>query len=100
MENLTPSELIRYSRQMMIRGWGEKTQKKIKGARVAIAGIGGLGSPVSLYLAAAGVGYLRLINSDGVPGWLSGLGDGLQTRYTGVRIPTLAPWWFYPDDNL
>jgi molybdopterin/thiamine biosynthesis adenylyltransferase len=64
MENLTPSELIRYSRQMMIRGWGEETQKKIKGARVAIAGIGGLGSPVSLYLAAAGVGYLRLIDSD------------------------------------
>jgi len=64
MENLTEKELQRYDRQIMLRGWGEEAQKKLKRARVAIAGIGGLGSPVSIYLTAAGVGYLKLIDSD------------------------------------
>lgn len=54
----------RYARQMALKGFGEEGQRKLKGARVAIAGIGGLGSPASLYLAAAGVGYLRLIDYD------------------------------------
>ena len=49
---------------MMLKGFGEDGQMKLKKARVAVAGIGGLGSPVSLYLAAAGVGYLRLIDFD------------------------------------
>jgi len=57
-------EFRRYSRQMMLRGFGEEGQRRLKGSRVAVAGIGGLGSPASLYLAAAGVGYLRLIDCD------------------------------------
>ncbi len=57
-------ELLRYSRQIMIRGFGLEGQKKLKSAKVAVAGIGGLGSPASYYLAAAGVGYLRLIDCD------------------------------------
>jgi molybdopterin/thiamine biosynthesis adenylyltransferase len=57
-------EFRRYSRQMALRGFGEEGQRRLKGARVAIAGVGGLGSPASLYLAAAGVGYIRLIDCD------------------------------------
>ncbi|MEM3040033.1 MAG: HesA/MoeB/ThiF family protein [Candidatus Methanomethylicaceae archaeon] len=57
-------ELVRYSRQMMLRGFGLEGQKKLFSAKVAVAGIGGLGSPASFYLAAAGVGYLRLIDCD------------------------------------
>jgi adenylyltransferase/sulfurtransferase len=54
----------RYKRQMMLRGFGAEGQEKLRKARVAVAGIGGLGSPASIYLAAAGVGYLRLIDFD------------------------------------
>ncbi|MBC7120348.1 MAG: HesA/MoeB/ThiF family protein [Candidatus Methanosuratus sp.] len=63
---LKESEKIRYNRQMMIKGWGEGAQLKIKAAKVAVVGLGGLGSPASLYLAAAGVGHLRLIDCDTV----------------------------------
>jgi molybdopterin/thiamine biosynthesis adenylyltransferase len=58
------TEFRRYSRQMMLRGFGEEGQRRLKKSRVAVAGIGGLGSPASLYLAAAGVGYIRLIDFD------------------------------------
>lgn len=64
MVELTDQERIRYDRQMLLRGWGEEAQLKLKSARVAVAGVGGLGSPVSLYLAAAGVGFIRLIDPD------------------------------------
>ena len=50
----------RYIRQMGISGWGEEVQAKLKNSRVCIVGVGGLGSPVSLYLAAAGVGSIVL----------------------------------------
>jgi adenylyltransferase/sulfurtransferase len=49
---------------MMLKGFGRDGQLKMKKARVAVAGIGGLGSPVSLYLTAAGVGYMKLIDFD------------------------------------
>jgi len=63
---LTNDELERYDRQIMIRGLGEKGQEKLKQARVAIAGAGGLGSPVAIYLAVAGVGTIRIIDHDKV----------------------------------
>lgn len=56
----TPDERERYSRQMAIPGWSETSQRQIRDAWVGIAGIGGLGSPVALYLAAAGVGRLTV----------------------------------------
>ena len=58
--SLSEREQMRYTRQMMIEGWGGETQKKLKKSTVFIAGAGGLGSPVSLYLAAAGVGNIRI----------------------------------------
>jgi len=61
---LSDRERERYDRQRMIEGFGEKGQLKLKQARVLVAGAGGLGSPSSLYLAAAGVGYIRLVDGD------------------------------------
>ena len=60
---LTNEEKTRYNRQIILPGWGEEGQKKLKQATVFIAGAGGLGSPVSIYLAAAGVGRLRICDS-------------------------------------
>lgn len=65
-EELTPYDLTRYKRQLAIDGWGEAGQLKLKSASVFIAGAGGLGSPVALYLAAAGVGRLVVCDSDAV----------------------------------
>jgi len=63
---LSSRELEKYDRQIMIHGFGEEGQEKLKKARVFIAGIGGLGSPVAIYLAAAGVGTIRIADHDTV----------------------------------
>jgi len=63
---LTGDDLERYDRQIMIEGVGEEGQEKLKRAKVIIAGAGGLGSPASVYLAAAGVGTIRIIDHDRV----------------------------------
>jgi len=63
---LTTDELERYDRQIMIRGLGEEGQEKLKQAKVIIAGSGGLGCPASMYLAAAGVGTIRIVDHDRV----------------------------------
>jgi len=63
---LTTGELERYDRQIIIKGFGKEGQEKLKRARVVIAGGGGLGSPSSIYLAAAGVGVLRIVDYDRV----------------------------------
>jgi len=57
-------ELKRYNRQMLIHGWGEKMQEKLKNSTVFIAGAGGLGSPVAIYLAVAGIGNIRICDFD------------------------------------
>lgn len=56
----------RYSRQIMLPQMGIESQKRLLQARVLIVGVGGLGSPVSLYLTAAGVGHIGLIDADTV----------------------------------
>lgn len=63
---LTDKERQRYDRQILIYGFGEEGQEKLKNARVFIAGAGGLGSPIATYLAAAGVGHLRIVDNDSV----------------------------------
>jgi molybdopterin/thiamine biosynthesis adenylyltransferase len=63
---LTREELERYNRQISISGFGEEGQKKLKRARVLVAGAGGLGSPISVYLAAAGIGTIRIVDQDKV----------------------------------
>ena len=57
---LSEEERQRYHRQILIPGWGEEGQLRLGAATVFVAGAGGLGSPLSLYLAAAGVGTLRV----------------------------------------
>lgn len=58
--------LRRYSRQLTIEGWGKDAQRRLGQMTAFIAGAGGLGSPVLLYLAAAGVGTLRICDCDRV----------------------------------
>ena len=61
---LTQEDLIRYSRHLSLPEVGINGQKKIKASMVLIVGVGGLGSPVALYLAAAGVGTIGLVDFD------------------------------------
>ncbi|RDI75486.1 ThiF family [Gaiella occulta] len=61
---LTPAQRARYSRHILIPEVGEEGQQKLLAARVLLIGAGGLGSPASLYLAAAGVGTLGVVDAD------------------------------------
>lgn len=63
---LEPDELVRYGRHLALPQFGVVGQQRLKEAKVAIVGLGGLGSPAALYLAAAGVGTLGLIDGDRV----------------------------------
>jgi adenylyltransferase/sulfurtransferase len=63
-KELTDYDLKRYDRQMLIRGFGEEGQRKLKSATAFVAGCGGLGSPIAMYLAAAGVGTLVIADMD------------------------------------
>jgi len=63
---LSDRELTRYNRQIMISGWGNEGQERLQKAKVVVAGAGGLGSVILIYLAAAGVGHIRVIDSDKV----------------------------------
>ena len=63
---LTADEWQRYDRQILIKEIGEEGQEKLKRAKVLVAGAGGLGSPICLYLAAAGIGMIRIVDHDTV----------------------------------
>lgn len=64
--DLTRDEVARYSRHLIIPDFGQDGQKRLKNARVLVIGAGGLGSPTLLYLAAAGVGTLGIVEFDAV----------------------------------
>ncbi len=63
-DGLSPAELLRYSRHLLIPAVGEAGQLRLKNASVLLIGTGALGSPAALYLAAAGVGRLGLVDAD------------------------------------
>ena len=64
LPGLTRDEILRYSRHLLIPEVGLDGQKKLKGSSALVIGTGGLGSPVALYLAAAGVGLIGLVDYD------------------------------------
>lgn len=66
LPELKADELVRYARHFVLPEVGAEGQRKLKGSRVLIVGAGGLGSPVALYLAAAGVGTLGIVDFDTV----------------------------------
>ncbi|MEA2054260.1 MAG: HesA/MoeB/ThiF family protein [Candidatus Thermoplasmatota archaeon] len=61
---LTKRDLERYDRQIVIPNFGREGQEKLKGVSVAVAGVGGLGSAVGIYLAVAGIGRILIIDND------------------------------------
>ncbi|MGI8400526.1 MAG: molybdopterin-synthase adenylyltransferase MoeB [Gemmatimonadaceae bacterium] len=84
---LTREELVRYSRHILLPQVGEAGQRALKKSRVLLIGAGGLGSPVALYLAAAGVGTLGLVEFDTVD--LSNLQRQILHGTTGIGTPKI-----------
>jgi len=64
--NLSQQEIARYARHLALPGFGPLAQEKLKCGRVLVIGAGGLGCPALLYLAAAGVGHIEIIDADRV----------------------------------
>ncbi|HKQ10634.1 MAG TPA: molybdopterin-synthase adenylyltransferase MoeB [Rhizomicrobium sp.] len=82
---LSDDELDRYARHLVLREVGGPGQAKIRKARVLIVGAGGLGSPAALYLAAAGIGTLGLVDDDAVS--LSNLQRQILFRTSDIGRP-------------
>jgi molybdopterin/thiamine biosynthesis adenylyltransferase/rhodanese-related sulfurtransferase len=85
---LSPDELQRYHRQLILPDIGDTGQRRLSGARVLLVGAGGLGSPVALYLAAAGVGHIGIIDDDVVD--LSNLHRQVLHRTRDIGRPKVA----------
>lgn len=66
MGDLTDAQLLRYSRHILLEEFGIEGQTRVSASHALIIGVGGLGSPVALYLAAAGVGEITLVDDDEV----------------------------------
>lgn len=85
---LDDAEIERFNKHLMLREIGVKGQKRIKAAKVLVAGLGGLGSPVVQYLAAAGVGTLGIVDFDEVS--LGNLQSQVLHRTRDVNRPKTA----------
>lgn len=64
LPELTPDEMTRYSRHLILPEVGLEGQRRLKNARVLLVGAGGLGAPLGMYLAAAGVGHIGIVDYD------------------------------------
>ncbi len=85
---MNDQQLLRYSRQIMLPYIGYEGQQKINQSRILIIGLGGLGSPVAMYLAAAGVGHLILCDDDQVD--LSNLQRQIIHRTNSIGVDKVA----------
>ncbi|MCB0910382.1 MAG: ThiF family adenylyltransferase [Propionibacteriaceae bacterium] len=85
---LSASDRDRFARHLPIPGIGEPGQRRLRAARVCVVGAGGLGSPVLLYLAAAGVGTLGVVDADVVE--LVNLQRQVLHATTGIGTPKAA----------
>ena len=85
---MNDEQLLRYSRQIMLPQVDVAGQEKLLSSRVLIIGMGGLGSPVAMYLAAAGVGQLVLVDHDRVD--LSNLQRQILHRHEDIGRPKIA----------
>lgn len=96
---LTDAEMLRYSRHLLLEEVGELGQKDLKNAKVLIIGMGGLGSPAAMYLAAAGVGSLLLCDFDSLEvsnlqrqiGYQTGDIGGAKVELMKHRLAMLNP---------
>ena len=89
--SLSDEELDRYARHLVLRQVGGPGQAKIRSTRVLVVGAGGLGSPVALYLAAAGIGALGLVDDDDVS--ISNLQRQILFRTRDVGRPKVDAAW-------
>jgi len=81
----TEEQIERYSRHIILKGVGGKGQQKLLGGKVMIIGAGGLGSPIALYLAAAGVGTIGIADADLVE--LSNLQRQIAHQTKDIGVP-------------
>ena len=97
--SLSKTEVERYNRQMLLPHWGEKGQKRLKSSKVVVVGTGGLGCPALIYLAAAGVGNLVMIDKDTfelsnlnrqILGWQKDIGR-LKVEAAAEKLKALNP---------
>lgn len=88
MFGFTNDQIYRYSRHIILPDVGGVGQKKLLRAKVLLVGAGGLGSPTAMYLAAAGVGALGIVEFDTVD--LSNLQRQLLHRTQDVDVPKLT----------
>ncbi len=88
LPDLTSDELRRYARHVLLPELGLDGQRRLKAARVLLVGAGGLGSPLALYLAAAGVGTLGVVDFDAVD--VSNLQRQIAHGTSAVGVPKLA----------
>ena len=96
MSSLTPQESLRYQRHFSLPEVGTEGQEKLKAASVLCIGTGGLGSPIALYLAAAGVGQIGLLDDDKVL-HASFSPDGTKLIFRSSRPKTAAEIKEYQD---
>ena len=86
--SLTPEEIQRYRRHLVLREVGGQGQQILKDARVLVVGAGGLGSPVLLYLAAAGIGTIGIVDNDTVS--VDNLQRQIVHRTKSIGTPKVA----------
>lgn len=86
--DLDDTQLLRYSRHILLPEFGVEGQERLRAARVLVIGAGGLGSPIALYLAAAGVGTLTLCDNDTVD--LTNLQRQIVHRSAAIGRPKVA----------